>query len=151
MIDLRPSVAGTPVVTIRNPNLGEKIVHDNLAIVRRTPGGTPIVFRDTDWVLEQVLSFQFNNLTLININALKTLLSGSPGLRMQMTDYESATVYGYILTPVFNIAQQHDTCTHSFNFDFMIDGYTVSTNFDILTQASDTLDTESGNILEVEH
>jgi hypothetical protein len=142
MIDLRPSVAGTPVVTIRNPVLGNKTVYDNLAIVRRTPAGTPIVFRDTDWALEQVLSYQFTNLTLVNIDALKTLLSGSPGLRMQMTDYEAATLYGYIMTPVFNIAQQHDTCTHSFAFDFLVDGYSATTDLIIQTQSGDPVETE---------
>ena len=112
-------------VTIRNPNFGDVRRVDQNSEIRDLRGGALDMIRDIDWINDLVYRYSFSVLKDITgnteINDLKTLLASKAADLVSITDHLGDTRSGIIITPVNEIINSRDECSHEISFEFLED------------------------------
>jgi hypothetical protein len=120
-----PSTAGGPTVTIRNPEFGDVRRVDSKVVIRDTRSGQLSMAYDTDWPADSVYRYEFvvtpRNATNNLVDALKTFLEDSAADKIRIVDHLGDSRIGVILTPIQEIINVRDECSHNIGFEFLQD------------------------------
>ena len=120
-----PSTDGLPTVTLRNPEFGDIRRVDSKVVIRDTRSGQLSMAYDTDWPADSVFRYDFvvtpRNTANNIIDALKAFFEASAADKVKITDHLGDTRIGVILTPIQEIINRRDECSHDIGFEFLRD------------------------------
>lgn len=114
------------VITLKAPNLNNKMLTKISRIQRMSRGGELICFRDPLWTEKTVLNWAFEGLNSTQAQGCLELCSESCGDLIQIVDYESRTLQGILMNPNNPISQEKPDVTKP---DCLVRGYTWKMDF----------------------
>lgn len=96
---------GTNTITLRPPEFDnvQSISLDRIS--RKTRNGDLIIFRDPNWVKNEVFKYSFVYLTQRQVYDLLNFIQLSLGQNVTLVDYEGRIFVGTIISPAAVIAQ----------------------------------------------
>jgi len=106
-------------ITIADPELGNLQTIDTQAIVRRTPGAAPKVFRDDDWPVLTFYTFTWTALCEPERDDLVEFLLAAAGQIVSLTDYNGSTISVCAIDPVLREIINRDEYDYAFSVRFM--------------------------------
>ena len=133
----------TDEVTISSPVIGDSKQVDSRVIIRKSRGGTQLGYKDVDWPISKLYSYNFKALTETKYDELKDFLKAYAGQKIMVTDHDQIEKEGWIITSSITFEVERDTCIYNVGFTFKedtqaVDEYYVDTEgtIDIDTEAS---------------
>ena len=114
------------MITLRRPNFGNEETIQLFGIARKTLGQELKTFRDTLWPQTTQLQFDFEALSLTQVNDLITFYTNNLGIEITYTDYEGVDWSGFITNPsliIVNNGATEASCKYSVKVTF--EGYRV--------------------------
>lgn len=109
---------GTWTLRLRNPEFGDSDKYTKTRVVRKTRGGSAIVYRDPSWNTKEILSYSFRALKQEDATTLLSFLKASLGKNVELKDHIGKYWIGVITTPGAQVAQYGRGCQFSASFEF---------------------------------
>lgn len=91
-------------------------------INRTTRAGDLIIFRDTTWPINEILTYKFSNLSAIESKNLLAFLNATVGYSIFLFDHEGVKWRGFILNPEASVTQSARAGCHSFDAEIKFQG-----------------------------
>jgi len=114
-----PITSPTATVTLPNANLGNVDRLDTNAVVRPTRHGIYKHVRDADWPDLETKLIAFSPLTATEKDNLITFLTTYRGLEIKITDHNSDSFSGVIISDDIEVITFRDGCSYEVTFEFL--------------------------------
>lgn len=114
-----PYDSPTTTLTLRVPNLNNKLVPKISRIQTLSRGNTLVVYRDPIWPKSTILNWAFEGLTGDEAEACLAFSKLTCGKIIKLTDYESRVLRGILTNPRNPISQERNSCRgYTWKMDF---------------------------------
>lgn len=98
----------TDTVTLPSPEFNNSNRVSATRIQTESRGGDEILFRDSDWPVDEELAWTFTNITEAQKIALQTFIANTLGFEILVRDYEGLVWLGILTNPDVEFVQDYE-------------------------------------------